>query len=171
MLIRVLTVEGSGLGLAAGAIAVATLIVLAARAHPRGRWRSPATADAARRVLVVATAEHAPEAAPDRRTGGGRLGRAPVGPAAKPQAGSLALGRGRRPRRGAAAARPCCGRAGRGGTAGQRLGRRLRRGQALEDELRSYPADEVILISEPGDADELGDAGERLGLPLERVEA
>ena len=42
-------------------------------------------------------------------------------------------------------------------------------GQALEDELRGYPADEVIVLAEPSEQSPLGEAAERLELPLDRV--
>jgi hypothetical protein len=40
--------------------------------------------------------------------------------------------------------------------------------QALEDELRGYAADEVVLLS-AGDKDPLGKVEARIGLPLRRV--
>ena len=63
MLVGVLTVEGTGPGLAAGAIAVATLIVLAVRARPRGSVEVAGHRDADRRVLVVGHGRGDPEAA------------------------------------------------------------------------------------------------------------
>jgi hypothetical protein len=44
------------------------------------------------------------------------------------------------------------------------------RAQALEDELRGYPADEVVLLGS-GNKDPLGKVESRLGLPLRRVSA
>jgi hypothetical protein len=40
--------------------------------------------------------------------------------------------------------------------------------QALEDELRGYAADEVVLLT-AGDKDPLGKVEARIGLPLRRV--
>jgi hypothetical protein len=42
--------------------------------------------------------------------------------------------------------------------------------QALEDELRDFSADEVILLTDEGE-DPLGKVEARLGLPLRRVAA
>jgi hypothetical protein len=42
--------------------------------------------------------------------------------------------------------------------------------QALEDELRGYPADEVVLLT-AGGRDPLAKVEARLGLPLRRVSA
>jgi hypothetical protein len=172
MLISVLTVEGSGLGVAAGAIAVASLIVVAVRARPRDRLEVAAHPDAGRRVLVVATAEATPPSAGriaalagdatdvrllvpvrsrrlDRWLSAEDDARADAERVLAHSAGALV-----------AAGLPVSGSVGDSDP-----------GQALEDELRGYPADEVIVLAERGAPDELGDAGERLGLPLERVEA
>jgi hypothetical protein len=43
--------------------------------------------------------------------------------------------------------------------------------QALEDELRGYPADEVIVLTGKGMDDPLTEVERRLGLPLSRVSA
>jgi hypothetical protein len=172
MLISVLTVEGSGLGVAAGAIAVASLIVVAVRARPRGRLEVAAHPDSDRRVLVVATADATAPSA-------GRIAEL-AGDAADVRL--LVPVRSRRLERWLSAEddartdaeRRLAHAAGALVAAGLPVSGSVGDsdpGQALEDELRSYPADEVILLAERGDADELGEAGERLGLPLERVEA
>jgi hypothetical protein len=172
MLISVLTVEGSGLGLAAGAMAVGTLIILAVRARPRDRLEVAAHPDAGRRVLVVATAEATPEAA-------GRVAEL-AGKAADVRL--LVPVRSRRIDRWLSAEddarvdaeRTLAHSAGALVAAGLPVSGSVGDsdpGQALEDELRGYPADEVIVLAERGAPDELGQAGERLGLPLERVEA
>ena len=172
MLVSVLTVEGSGLGLAAGAVTVATLIVLAVRARPRTRVEVAKHRDAGRRVLVVATAEATPPSA-------GRIAEL-AGDAADVRL--LVPVRSRRLERWLSAEddarvdaeRRLAHAAGALVAAGLPVSGSVGDsdpGQALEDELRGYPADEVIVLAERGAPDELGDAGERLGLPLERVEA
>lgn len=172
MLVSVLAVGGTGLGLAAGAVIVATLIVLAVRARPRTRLEVAAHRDDGRRVLVVATAEATPpsaeriaelagDAADVRLLVPVRSRRLERWLSAEDDARAVAE---RRLAHSAgalvAAGLPVSGSVGDSDP-----------GQALEDELRGYPADEVIVLAEPGAPDELGEAGERLGLPLERVEA
>ncbi len=170
MLVSVLTVEGTGLGLAAGAIAVATLIVLAIRARPRRSVEVAGHRDADRRVLVVATAEATPEAAArvaelageatdvrllvpvrsrrlERWLSAEDDARADAQRRLAHAAGALV-----------AAGLPVSGSVGDSDP-----------GQALEDELRGYPADEVIVLAEPSEQSPLGEAAERLELPLDRV--
>jgi hypothetical protein len=172
MLVSVVTVEGSGLGVAAGAIAGAALIVLAVRARPRRKVEVAGHSDAERRVLVVATAEATPAAAArvaelagaaadvrllvpvrsrrlDRWLSAEDDARADAERRLAHAAGALV-----------AAGLPVSGSVGDSDA-----------GQALEDELRGYPADEVIVLAEPSEPSPLGEAGERLELPLERVEA
>jgi hypothetical protein len=172
MLVSVVTVEGSGLGVAAGAIAVAALIVLAVRARPRRSVEVAAHRDARRRVLVVATAEATPEAA-------GRVAEL-AGDAADVRL--LVPVRSRRLDRWLSAEDPARAEAERtlAHSAGALVAAGLPvsgsvgdsdAGQALEDELRGYPADEVILLAEPAEEHPLGEAAERLELPLERVSA
>jgi hypothetical protein len=171
ILIGVLTVEGTGPGLAAGALVVATLIVLAVRARPRGKVEVAPHHDPDRRVLVVATVEPTPSTATRVAELAGEAADVrllvPVQPrridrwlSAEDQARedaerTLAHSAGTL----VAAGLPVSGSVGDSDAS-----------QALEDELRAYPADEVILLAEPGGSDELGDAGRRLALPLERVE-
>jgi hypothetical protein len=164
---------GIGLGLAAGALTVTVLIVLAARAGPDGPIEIAARRDAGRRVLVLATAEVTPEivervAAAAEGADDVRL----VVPVQDSQldrwlsatddarehaqdtlahtAGALV-----------AAGLPVSGALGDGDTA-----------QALEDELRGFAAERVILIADPSGPDVLTDEiAARLGVPLERVAA
>ncbi len=63
MLIGILSVEGTAFGLAAGALAVATLLVIAARARPRGALEVAAHRDHGRPA-------HAPRHARDHRRAG-----------------------------------------------------------------------------------------------------
>ena len=164
MLLGMLAIEGTGLGLAAGALAVATLLVIAGRAKPLGKTEVAEPTDAERRLLVVASVEVTPEAAGQvaRRAEGTvdvrlvvpvpsrRLDRwlsAEDDARAEAQrrlahaAGALV-----------AAGLPVSGSLGDSDPA-----------QALEDELRGYSADEVVVL---GDAD----LGPRLAATLERLE-
>ncbi len=170
IMIGVVTVEGTGPGLAAGALAVAALIVLAVRARPRDRMEVAEHRDAGRRVLLVATIDATPKAAErvaslaagaedvrllvplrsrrlDRWLSADDDARADAERRLAHSAGALV-----------AAGLPVSGSVGDADAQ-----------QALEDELRSFPADAVILLAEPGADDELPDAEERLGLPLAKV--
>lgn len=172
MLVGVVTVEGVGPGLAAGALAVGVLVTLAVRARPRERIEVAPHRDAERRVLVLATAEATPDSAERvARLAGdasdvrllvplqsGRLDRwlSAEDEARRAAQRRLAHSAGAL----VAAGLPVSGSVG---DADVR--------QALEDELRSYPADEVIVLAEAGGPDELAAAAERLALPMERIEA
>ncbi|HEX2358297.1 MAG TPA: hypothetical protein VHH72_00630 [Solirubrobacterales bacterium] len=165
----VITDSGTGFGFAVGALAVATLLVLAARARPRGAIEVASRPDAERRLLVVATTEVTPEAAEriaeraeraaDVRllvpVASGRLSRwlsAEDDARAQSQdvlahsAGALV-----------AAGLPVSGSLGDSDPA-----------QALEDELRDYSAEEVVLLSAAGD-DSLARVADRLELPVSRL--
>ena len=158
---------GAGLGLAVGAAAVAGLLVFAARAKPM-RAMEVAPGGAGERVLVVATAEATPEVAEriaqlagtaddirlliplasrrlDRWLSAEDPARAEAETRLAHSAGTLT----------AAGLRVS-------GSVGDSDVR-----QAVEDELRSFAADEVIVVSEdPAEAEALrGD----LALPLTRV--
>jgi hypothetical protein len=160
---------GVGLGTAVGALSAAALIVFAVRARPRDRVEVAESAVEERRVLVLATAEVTAEAAQrvERLAAGAddvrlvipvpshRLERwlsAEDEARAEGQrwlahsAGALV-----------AAGLPVSGSLGDPDPA-----------QALEDELRDYPADEVLLLAEGGD-DPLTELRGRLELPLTRV--
>lgn len=170
MLIGIVSIEASGLGLAAGAVAVTVLLVLAARARPRERMEVAAHDDAGRRLLVVVTAEPTPAAAQRiaARAGDAADVRLLVPLATRRidrwlSADDEARGEAERLLARAAgtlvaAGLPVSGSLGDADAV-----------QALEDELRSYPADEVVVLTEPGHEHLLAEAEERLGLPLERI--
>ena len=171
MLIGILTIEGTGLGLAAGAAAVAILLILALRMRPQGSMEVAAHTDEGRRVLVVATAEATPEAAERvvQHAGGAADVRLLVPIPAKRLDHWLSADDDARD----AAQRLLAHSAGALVAAGLPVSGALGDAdpaQALEDELRSFPADEVIVLSARGQEDPLHGAGERLRLPLERVD-
>jgi hypothetical protein len=160
---------GAGLGLAVGALAVTALVVFAVRARPRERVEVAKDAGSGRRVVVLATDEVTADAAErvEKLAAGAddvrlliplpshRLerwlsaeddARAEGERRLAHSAGALV-----------AAGLPVSGSLGDHDPA-----------QALEDELRDYPADEVLLLSE-GDDDPLVELKGRLELPLTRV--
>jgi hypothetical protein len=160
---------GAGLGLAVGALAVTALVVFAVRARPRERVEVAKDAGSGRRVLVLATDEVTADAAErvEKLAAGAddvrlliplpshRLerwlsaeddARAEGERRLAHSAGALV-----------AAGLPVSGSLGDHDPA-----------QALEDELRDYAADEVLLLSE-GDDDPLAELKGRLELPLTRV--
>jgi hypothetical protein len=172
MLIGVVIVEGTGPGLAVGALVVATLVVLAVRARPRERMEVAEHRDADRRVLVLATADASPGSAERVAALAGDAADVRLLVPLRSRKLDHWLSAEDDARRDAerrlahaagalvAAGLPVSGSVGDADA-----------GQALEDELRSYPADAVIVLAEPGTADELAEAEERLELPLERVTA
>ena len=171
MLIGVVTVEGTGPGLAAGALVVGALILLAVRARPRERIEVAEHRDAGRRVLVVATAEATPRSATRVAELAGDA--ADVRLLVPVRAGALQrwLSAEDEPR--ADAERRLAHAAGALVAAGLPVSGSIGDSdpsQALEDELRSYPADEVIVLIERGGPDQLMDPGGRLELPIEHVE-
>ena len=161
---------GAGLGLAVGAGAATALLVFAARAKPRVRVEV-AEGDAGHRVLVLATAEATPVAAEriaeiagdaddvrlvvplqskplDRWLSAEDPARAQAERQLAHSAGALT-----------AAGLPVSGSLGDSSPA-----------QALEDELRGYPADEVILLGDDAGAeDSIAEVEDRLELPVSRV--
>jgi hypothetical protein len=160
---------GAGLGLAVGALAAAGLIVFAARARPRERVEVAEGGAGERRVLVLATTEVTAQAAQrveelaagaedvrllipvpshrlERWLSAEDDARAEAQRLLAHSAGALI-----------AAGLPVSGSLGDPDPA-----------QALEDELRDYPADEVVLLAE-GDEDPLAEVSGRLGLPLTRL--
>ena len=172
MLLGMVTIEGTGLGLVAGAAAVTTLIVIAARQKHRPALEVAGHVDDGRRLMVVATEEATPAAAEriaelagpaddvrlvvpipsarlDRWLSGDDPARAEAERRLAHSAGALV-----------AAGLPVSGSLGDSDPA-----------QALEDELHSFPADEVILLAPPGEDDPLAEAEGRLKLPLHRIEA
>jgi hypothetical protein len=161
---------GIGIGMAAGAVTVAVLLVLAARALPGGSLEVAARRDAHRRLLVLATAEATPKAAEEIAALGGDAADVRVVvplPSTRLERwlSSEDAAREEAQRRLAhsagalvAAGLPVSGALGDSDPA-----------QALEDELRGFSADQVVLLCEPADVDPLGAVAERLGLPLMRV--
>ncbi len=160
---------GAGIGMAVGAVAATSLIVFAARATPDGALEVARSEEPGHRVLVVAVTEATPAAAQqiaditgspsdvrllvpvpshrlDRWLSAEDDARHEAEARLARSAGVLV-----------AAGLPVSGSVGDHDPA-----------QALEDELRGYPADEVVLLSE-GKKDPLRKVELRLGLPLRRV--
>jgi hypothetical protein len=165
------TEVGAGLGMAVGALAATSLIAFAARAKPEKRVEVAAPGDAARRVLVMAVAEPTPRAAErvaelagsatdvrivvpvpshrlDRWLSAEDEARHEAEARLARSAGALT-----------AAGLPVSGSVGDHDAA-----------QALEDELRDFAADEVVLLTGDG-KDPLAKVEGRLGIPLRRVSA
>jgi hypothetical protein len=161
---------GAGLGVATGAAVGTALIVLAARARPRKRVEVAARTAAGHRVLVIAAAEATPGAAQriadlaeeaadvrlvvpvpshrlERWLSADDAAREEASRRLAHSAGALT-----------AAGLPVSGSLGDSDAA-----------QALEDELRAYPADEVIVLARPGEDDPIAELEDRLELPLSRV--
>jgi hypothetical protein len=162
---------GAGLGMAVGALAATSLIVFAARAKPEERLEVAASEDASHRVLVLAVTEPTPGAAQriadiagsasdvrlvvpvpshrlDRWLSAEDDARHEAEARLARSAGILV-----------AAGLPVSGSVGDADPA-----------QALEDELRGFAADEVVLLLENG-KDPLAKIESRVGLPLRRVSA
>jgi len=160
---------GAGIGMAVGAVAASSLIVFAARAKPDGRLEVAQSEDAGHRVLVLALVEPSPAAAQriaditasasdvrllvpvpshrlDRWLSAEDEARQEAQARLARSAGVLV-----------AAGLPVSGSIGDHDPA-----------QALEDELRGYAADEVVLLNSDG-RDPLAKIEPRLGLPLRRV--
>jgi len=159
---------GAGLGMAVGAVAATGLVVFASRARPNLRIEVAEHTDSAHRVLVVATAEATAGSAQRIAELAGspkdlrvvvpvpshRLDRWMSAEDARREAeGLLARSAGAL----VAAGLPVSGSVGDHDPA-----------QALEDELRNFPADEVILLVANG-KDPLAKIETRLSLPLRRV--
>jgi hypothetical protein len=165
------TEVGAGLGMAVGALAATSLIAFAARAKPEKRVEVAAPGDAARRVLLMAVAEPTPQAAErvaelvgsatdvrivvpvpshrlDRWLSAEDEARHEAEARLARSAGALT-----------AAGLPVSGSVGDHDPA-----------QALEDELRDFAADEVVLLTGDG-KDPLAKVEGRLGIPLRRVSA
>ena len=162
---------GAGLGVAVGALTATSLVVFAARAKPDGTLEVAESEDPGHRVLVLAVTEATPAAAQriaditgspsdvrllvpvpshrlDRWLSAEDDARHEAEARLARSAGVLV-----------AAGLPVSGSVGDHDPA-----------QALEDELRGYPADEVVLLSDEK-RDPLGKVERRLGLPLRRVSA
>jgi hypothetical protein len=160
---------GAGAGMAVGAAAATALLVFAARAKPEGRVEVAESGDSAHRVLVVAVGEATAESAQriaelagspsdvrvvvplpsqrlDRWLSAEDEARAEAQRRLAHAAGALV-----------AAGLPVSGSLGDPNPA-----------QAVEDELRGFAADEVVLLTGDGE-DPLAGLEGRLGLPLRRV--
>jgi hypothetical protein len=160
---------GAGLGMAVGALAATALIVFAVRARPRERVEVAEGVEGERRVLVLAIPEVTTDAAQriaELATGADDVRLVIPVPSDRLErwlsAEDEARAEGQRwlaHSAGAlvAAGLPVSGSLGDPDPA-----------QALEDELRDYPADEIILLAD-GDDDPLAEVRDRLGLPLTRV--
>jgi hypothetical protein len=163
------TALGAGLGMAVGALAATALIVFAARAKPENRLEVAGSDDQGHRVLVVATAEPTADAAQRvaELVGSARDVRVVVpvpshrldrwlsaeDDARREAEARLARSAGAL----VAAGLPVSGSVGDHDPA-----------QALEDELRGFAADEVVLLTANG-KDPLAKVESRLGLPLRRI--
>jgi nucleotide-binding universal stress UspA family protein len=162
---------GAGLGMAVGALAATSVVVFAARSKPQRTLEVASPDEAGHRVLVLAVAEATPAAAQrivditgspsdvrllvpvpshrlDRWLSAEDKARHEAEARLARSAGVLV-----------AAGLPVSGSVGDADPA-----------QALEDELRGYPADEVVLLGSGG-KDPLGKVESRLDLPLRRVSA
>jgi hypothetical protein len=162
---------GAGIGVAVGALAATALVIFAARARPDQKLEVAEAGDDEHRVLVVATAEATAESAQRIAELAGkpkdvrlvvpvpshRLDRlmSAEDDARRDAQGLLARSAGAL----VAAGLPVSGSVGDHDPA-----------QALEDELRDFPADEVVLLIGNG-KDPLAKIETRLSLPLRRVSA
>lgn len=162
---------GAGLGMAVGAIAATSVLVFAARSKPQPKLEVAAADEDGYRVLVLAVVEATPAAAQRIADITGspsdvrllvpvpshRLDRwlSAEDNARREAEGRLARSAGAL----VAAGLPVSGSVGDPDPA-----------QALEDELRGYAADEVVLLT-GGGRDPLAKVEGRLGLPLRRVSA
>jgi hypothetical protein len=160
---------GAGLGMAVGALAATGLIIFAARLRPDRSLEVASSEDDDRRLLVIALAEPSPAAAEriadiagspadvrlvvpvpshrlDRWLSAEDKARHEAEARLARSAGTLV-----------AAGLPVSGSVGDSDPA-----------QALEDELRGFPADEVLLVTADG-KDPLAKIESRIGLPLRRI--
>lgn len=171
MILGVVTIGGTALGLAAGAVVVATLLVVAARSRPGGAMEvaSPG-AGGGHRVLVLAAGEVGPRAAEAiaTRARGAEDVRLLVPPSSRRIDRWLsAEDRARR-----SAERLLARSAGALVAAGLPVSGSIGDSDpatALEDELRSYPADELIVLAADDAEQLLGPALERVDLPVVRI--
>lgn len=172
MIVGAVTLEASALGLAAGALAVATLLVIAARARPREPIEVARQPTVGKRVLIVATQEIGADDAAEiaARVAGAsdlrvvvpipssRLSRWLSAEDEAREQGAKLLARSAGVL--VAAGLPCSGSLGDHDPV-----------QALEDELRGFAADEVIVFADPDTQARLVAAEGRLSLPMTRVVA
>jgi hypothetical protein len=163
------TEVGAGVGLAVGALAVTFLIAFAARAKPRKRVEVAESGDAGHRVLVVALAEPTPGAAQHvaELAGSAEDVRLVVPVASRRLDRWLSAEDEARHEAEARLARSAGTLVAAGLPVSGSVGD-PNPSQALEDELRDFPANEVILLTADGE-DPFGEVESRLGLPLRRV--
>jgi hypothetical protein len=162
---------GAGVGLAVGALAVTFLLVFAARAKPQKRVEVAESDDAGHRVLVVALAEPTPDAAQRvaELAGSAEDVRLLVPVASRRLDRWLSAEDDARHQAEAQLARSAGAFVAAGLPVSGSIGD-PNPAQALEDELRDFPADEVILLT-ADEEDPLAEVESRLGLPLRRVAA
>jgi hypothetical protein len=171
MVLGVVTIGGTGIGLAAGAAVVATLVILAVRSRPGGALEvAPAPAGEGERFLVLALEEVGAREAERIAARAGDAEDVRLLVPLRSRRIDRWLSAEDRARRGAertlarsagalvAAGLPVSGSVGDSDA-----------GQALEDELRSYPAAEVIVVGAEQDG-ELASATSRLDIPIARLE-
>jgi hypothetical protein len=160
---------GAGVGLAVGALAVTFLIAFAARAKPQKPVEVADSGDAGHRVLVVALAEPTPGAAQRvaELAGSAADVRLVVPVASRRLDRWLSAEDDARHEAEAELARSAGALVAAGLPVSGSVGD-ANPTQALEDELRDFPADEVILLTADGE-DPFAEVESRLGLPLRRV--
>jgi hypothetical protein len=163
------TEVGAGLGMAVGALAATSLIAFAARAKPEKRVEVAESGDAGYRVVVVALAEPTPDAAQRvaELAGSAADVRLVVPVASRRLDRWLSAEDDARHEAEARLARSAGALVAAGLPVSGSVGD-PNPTQALEDELRDFPADEVILLAADGE-DPLAKLESRLGLPLRRV--
>jgi hypothetical protein len=160
---------GAGLGMAVGALAATALIVFAVRARPRDQVEVAEATEGERRVLVLATAEVSAERA--QRVGALAAGADDVRLVIPVPSDRLERWLSAEDEARAEGQRRLAHSAGALVAAGLPVSGSLGDpdpAQALEDELRDYPADEVLLLTD-GNDDPLAEIRGRLALPLTRV--
>ena len=160
---------GAGLGMAVGALAATALIVFAVRARPRERVEVAEGAEGEHRVLVLAISEVTSEAA--QRIATLTAGADDVRLLIPVPSDRLERWLSAEDKARAEGQRWLAHSAGALVAAGLPVSGSLGDpdpAQALEDELRGYPADEIVLLAE-GEDDPLAAIRSRLALPLRRV--
>lgn len=160
---------GAGLGMAVGAAAAASLVVFAARSKPQRRVEVAESGDERHRVLVIAIAEATAESA--ERIAGIAGSAADVRVVVPVPSHRLDRWLSAEDRARTEAERRLAHAAGALVAAGLPVSGSVGDpdpAQALEDELRGFAADEVILLGSGG-RDPLAKVESRIGLPLRRI--
>jgi hypothetical protein len=174
---EVLGLGGSGMGMAAAALTAAAIIVIAARQHPRGAIESASAEDGRRHVLLVSTmaVEEPAAVAEIAREAGLGPGEADVLVLAPARIRFLdrwasdVEGAREAAQRNLVATVAALAKAG--------VEAEARVGdedvvQAVEDQLQTYPATEVVLVSDgagPADEEASAELGERLAADFRHV--